>query len=318
MVSGGRSSIRISITGTRISAVHSCWAVADSVSSGSNLRRSTSAEPSPMPPARCPKPQAWNSGAAIMVRSSVRSGIFENIAAIGPSELGVLRAAPFGVPVVPRREDHRLALLGGRDHGRRVALVDQLLERRVVQAALALCPGDEALAPLRALLDEVGELLVEDQRARALALDDVGDLRPGEGGVEVQRIDPELRAGDGGVDEAAVVAAHDRHAVALHDAAVGQPVREGVGRRSTSAKVSDPSSSMIAVASGPADRLGLIARGEGRAEASVGDADAQELVGTHRPQETGLHEGAHRGELVCHRHRRYPTTFALRSVRSWA
>jgi len=43
----------------------------------------------------------------------------------------------------------------------------------------------------RARVDEVVELLVVDQRGRALALHDLLDLRAGEGGVEIQRVRPE-------------------------------------------------------------------------------------------------------------------------------
>ena len=101
IVSGASSRMRWSMTGTTTSAVHSCWAVALSVSSGSNLRRRTSVEPRPMPSVKCAKPQEWNIGAAIIVRSPACSGIFENSAAAGSSDSGCLRCAPFGVPVVP-------------------------------------------------------------------------------------------------------------------------------------------------------------------------------------------------------------------------
>ena len=47
------------------------------------------------------KPQEWNSGAAISVFSSARSGIRENIAASGARLSGEPRWAPLGVPVVP-------------------------------------------------------------------------------------------------------------------------------------------------------------------------------------------------------------------------
>ena len=77
--------------------------------------------------------------------------------------------------------------------------------------------------------DEVGELLVVDQRGGRLAAQDVGDLGAGEGGVEVELAGAELRARDGRLDEPAVVAAHDRDAVPFAYAGGGEPVRERVG-----------------------------------------------------------------------------------------
>ncbi len=54
-----------------------------------------------MPSVKCAKPQEWNIGAAIIVVSRARNGIFENRAAAGSRLSGWLRLAPFGVPVVP-------------------------------------------------------------------------------------------------------------------------------------------------------------------------------------------------------------------------
>jgi hypothetical protein len=89
------------ITGTTTSAVHSCCAVSDSVASSSNLRLSTTVEARLMPSAQLANPQAWNSGAAIIVRSRACSGITDSSEAIGSTVLGIERSAPFGVPVVP-------------------------------------------------------------------------------------------------------------------------------------------------------------------------------------------------------------------------
>ena len=77
------------ITGTTTSAVASCWAVSESVASGSNLRLSTTVVERLMPSAQCAKPQAWNSGAAIIVFSRALSGITDSSAAIGSSDLGM-------------------------------------------------------------------------------------------------------------------------------------------------------------------------------------------------------------------------------------
>ena len=93
--------MRCSITGTTTSADARCSAVAASVCSGSKRRRSTSVEPNRIPSTKCAKPQAWNSGAAIIVTSPSCSGIFESSAAAGSTEVGDWRVAPFGVPVVP-------------------------------------------------------------------------------------------------------------------------------------------------------------------------------------------------------------------------
>jgi hypothetical protein len=54
------------------------------------------------------------------------------------------------------------------------------------------------------------------------------ELRAGEGGVEVEQVGTELGDGDGRVDEPTVVAAQDRHGVALGDTALGERTRQGV------------------------------------------------------------------------------------------
>ncbi len=71
------------------------------MSSGSKRRRSISVDASGSARLKCAKPHEWNIGAAIIVVCRARSGIFENSAATGSSVSGWLRAAPFGVPVVP-------------------------------------------------------------------------------------------------------------------------------------------------------------------------------------------------------------------------
>ena len=105
--------MRWSITGTTISDVHSCWAVSESVASGSNLRLSTIVVESPIASVKCAKPQAWNSGAAIIARPRERSGIRSSSAATGSSDCGCLRLAPFGVPVVPDVRITALPCSGG-------------------------------------------------------------------------------------------------------------------------------------------------------------------------------------------------------------
>src|SRR3954451_22046410 len=229
------------MTGTTIIAAHSCWAQALSVSSGSNLRRMTSVELSAMPSVKCAKPQEWNIGAASIVCSRARSGIMSNSAAAGPSDSGCLRWAPFGLPVVPlvRITTRPFSLGGSTLHGAPPAMTgagpgargragDEVLERGVVGRLAGVVPGDEALAPLARVVDEVLELGVVDDRGRLLALGDRGDLRARELRVEVQRVGAELRQRDGRVDEAAVVAAHDRDARTLPHPAGAQGVGQGV------------------------------------------------------------------------------------------
>ena len=113
-------------------------------------------------------------------------------------------------------------------------------------AAAAVGPGDEAQrARARRRSTTLGELLVVDDRARLLALADRRDLRPRERRVEKQRARAELRARDGRLDEAAVVAAQDRDAVARDEAGVAPGARERVrapvhvGERQRAALVDD-------------------------------------------------------------------------------
>ncbi len=114
IVSIGSSRMRCSITGTTASAVARCSATARRVSSGSKRRRSTIVEDKGSASVKCPKPHEWNIGAAITVLSRAFNGIFENSAASGSTESGCLRAAPFGVPVVP---EVRITTLPGSPEG---------------------------------------------------------------------------------------------------------------------------------------------------------------------------------------------------------
>ena len=112
---------------------------------------------------------------------------------------------------------------------------DQLLERRIARALArspGSQPGDEALAARRRpRRTSSRELLVVDQRAGSSRAQHVGDLRPREGRVQIQHARAELRAGDRRLDEAAVVAAHDRDASPSPTPAAPQAVRERVGAR---------------------------------------------------------------------------------------
>src|SRR4029079_16512214 len=89
---------------------------------------------------------------------------------------------------------------------------------------LVLAPGDVAAEPdriprLAGLLQQSAELLVVDERLRLLALDHIGQLRPGERGVHIEGTGAELGNRERRLDEATVVAAHDRDAIPLGDAA---------------------------------------------------------------------------------------------------
>ena len=95
--------IRCSITGTTASAVAPGARRSPRASprgrSGAAGRAST---PSTSPSVKCAKPQEWNIGAAIIVRSRARSGIASSSAAAGVERAAAGCApAPFGVPVVP-------------------------------------------------------------------------------------------------------------------------------------------------------------------------------------------------------------------------
>ena len=92
-VSAGSSRIRCSITGTTIERRRTrAGRSRASVSSGSKRRLQHERRRSAMPSVKCAKPQEWNSGAAMIVRSRARSGIIDSSAAAGSSDSGCLRA----------------------------------------------------------------------------------------------------------------------------------------------------------------------------------------------------------------------------------
>ena len=59
------------------------------------------------------KPQEWNSGAAIIIVEPRRKGIMSSTAASAISPSGLVRWAPFGVPVVPEVRITKRGLSGG-------------------------------------------------------------------------------------------------------------------------------------------------------------------------------------------------------------
>ena len=213
-----------------------------------------------------------------------------------------------------RGQDQRLALLGRRVEVGGVAAGDQVVDRAVGPVAPGLVPGDEALAAGGRALDQLRELLVEDHRDRVLALGDVGQLRAGEGGVEEQRVRPELVDRDVGLDPAAVVAAHDRHAVARADALGAQRVGERVRALVDLRERQRPGLVDQREAVGMARCGGLVAGGRGGAPAdqcaqgvvqAVGPLRAQDPRARERRDGLGLagDEGGARelhGGEVCH------------------
>ena len=66
-----------------------------------NLPCSTRVEPKNIPMVACRRPSAWNIGAGSEVTSLALNGTCDEIPPIGANVGGVLRFAPFGVPVVP-------------------------------------------------------------------------------------------------------------------------------------------------------------------------------------------------------------------------
>ncbi len=89
-----------------------------------------------------------------------------------------------------------------------------------------LRPRHEALELDVGLLHDAEELLVVDDRLGVLALEHVDELRAGEHRVHEERVRAELRDGEDGLDEAAVVAGEDRDAVAFRDPLLGEGVGE--------------------------------------------------------------------------------------------
>ena len=227
-----------------------------------------------MPSVKCAKPHEWNIGAAIIVVLARRAaGSVENSAAAGSSDSGCLRLRALRRAGRARGEDDHAALLArAATTSSRVAAARSGPPAAGPRARSS--PSGQAMKRLRphaGVADQLGELLVVDDRHRLLALDDVGDLRRRERRVQVQRVGAELRARDRGLDEAAVVAAQDRDAVALADARRRRSAWASALVRSwTSRKVSVPSSSMIARVVGVADGRRRVAGRGRRAPAAQG------------------------------------------------
>ncbi len=206
---------------------------------------------------------------------------------LGLRAVGALRRAGRAA-----REDHDAPLRLRRHHLARVAALDELLERRVRARRRGPRPRHVAPAARGGGLDEPGELVVEDDRARVLALADAGELRRREGGVEKQRVGAELGRRHERLDEPAVVATEDRHHVALDDPLVAPGVRERVrpavqlGERQLAVLVDDRRGVR------EADRRRRVAAGDRRAPAAQRLDDAREAVRARRREHAALGEPA--------------------------
>ena len=113
-------------------------------------------------------PGSGTAGAAIIVVSRALSGIFDSSAAAGPSDPGLARSAPFGVPVVPEVRITDAALLGRAAAGwlsRRARSGPRAAGRRAL--ARSSCQATKRLRRSPASSIDLGELLVVDDRLRA-------------------------------------------------------------------------------------------------------------------------------------------------------
>ena len=147
--------------------------------------------------------------------------------AISPS--GLVRWAPFGVPVVPEVRITKRGLSGG---GWWSESSPAAISCSSVVGPAGGAPSCQATIRCTPSLDpgqQVLELLVVDQRLRPLALHHLDQLRAGEHRVQVERPGAELGRRQGRLEEAAVVAAHDPDPVAGADPHRGEGVGERVG-----------------------------------------------------------------------------------------
>ena len=191
---GSSARMRDSITGTTTST----WAwwseVARSVASASKRRDSTLVVHRPRPRSRFVSPQPWKSGAAITWASPSRNG---------------MRSSTAATPSIARRvaaSRRTLRLTGGargEDHH------SPLLATRRGQAAVPASVGHRRLVERlgAGARDDVGELVVVDDRPDPLRPDHVRQLRPGEAGVEQDDVGARRRGRDEPFDEATVVPA---------------------------------------------------------------------------------------------------------------
>ena len=159
------------------------------------------------------KPSAWNIGAEIWATSPERNGTLLRGPPTGESENGTSRPAPLGVPVVPLVRITSRGARAGFGGATRRRRCDQRLERVAVLAA-TVEPCPEASVAESEIADQRLELLVVDEQIDALAAGHLLDLRRRESRIHQH----DTGAAFGGckqcLEEAAVVASHDRDAVA--------------------------------------------------------------------------------------------------------
>ena len=214
-------------------AVALFFSMSASTVAGLNRRRSTSVEPRNIAIVACRKPSAWNIGAGSDVTSLALNGMWESTPPIGARDGGVLRLAPFGVPVVPLVRmmiDECFAALGA----------GLLLLRAMSSASVSsVLPDSSSLSGLvpsarslpcggSASGHRLGVLVVVDDHMGVLTLRHLLDLRAGE--LAVEQDDAGAHAGGAveGDQEPAVVAGQNRHSVAALDSHRQQAVRHGV------------------------------------------------------------------------------------------
>ena len=140
-----------------------------------------------------------------------------------------LRGAPFGVPVVPEvRITIRVWWSGTPSSGVVGVAVDEAVERVGLAASSPSVHDSTRVSTWAFSSIEVNSVVV-DHDGGVLPLEHVDQLRAGERGVEVEQVGAELGRGHGGLDEAAVVAGHQRDRVALLDPQVLEPAGQRVG-----------------------------------------------------------------------------------------
>ncbi len=136
----------------------------------------------------------------------------------------------FGRSRRPRRKDDRAAGARGPLEARTVGVpVGEVAERAaVVGRGRVVGPGPQAVLDARRA-GERREFVVVDEEHRALAVHDVGDLRGGEPGVQVDGVDAQLGECAGDFEEVAMVAAQDGDGVAGADPGLDEAAADRVG-----------------------------------------------------------------------------------------
>ncbi len=189
------------------------------------------------------------------------------------------------------REDHEPARLVGWIERRLGVVGDRILGDLPIPLVALVDPGDDP-GQLRVLalgaLEQVLELGVVDDRLRALALEHVEELRPGEVGVEQQDRGAELRGGEDRIGEAAVVAAHDRDRVVAGDPGPDQRPGERVRAPVEVAEAELAELVDQGDVVGPTSGAGDDPRRRRCAPAAQRLTDREQLARSHRPDDARL------------------------------